>query len=171
MTFPDARWGSETSRFRDPLVSLSCTRPGSWLIRKLTPLDRRLLLRSHGRYTVLGPFALPTMLLTTTGARSGLPRTTPLLFGRDGDSIIVVGSNFGQDHHPAWTGNLRAHPRAVVTIGGRALPVVAEQLGGEEAESAYRKMMELARTYAEYRSRTERDIRVFRLTEVTAPAA
>lgn len=171
-SFPDVRWGSETAPFRRPLISLSATRPGSWLIRKLTPLDRRLLLRSHGRYTVLGPFGLPTLLLTTTGARSGLPRTTPLLFSRDGDSIVVVGSNFGQAHHPAWSGNLRAHPEAVVTIGGRAIPVLAEQLHGEEAEAAYRRMVELARTYAEYRSRTDRDIRVFRLSvkpqEVTA---
>jgi deazaflavin-dependent oxidoreductase (nitroreductase family) len=117
--FPDVRWGSESARLRKPLLAFSASRAGSWVIRKLTPLDRRLLMRSRGRYTVLGPFAAPTMLLTTTGAKSGLPRTQPLLFARQGDSIVVVGSNFGQAHHPAWTGNLIATPRAVVTIARR----------------------------------------------------
>lgn len=164
MSFPDVRWGSETSRLRGPLVAFSCSRPGSWLIRTLTPLDRRLLQRSRGRYTVLGPLGSPVLLLTTTGAKSGLPRTTPLICGRDGDDLIVVGSNFGQQHHPLWTTNLLAEPRCVVTIGGQDTPAVARLLEGEEAEQAYRVMTELARTYAEYRSRTDRAIRVFRLT-------
>jgi len=167
VTFPDVRWGSETSRLRRPMVAFACTRPGSWVIKKLTPVDRRLLIRSNGRLTVLGPLGAPTMLLTTTGAKSGLPRTTPLLYVRDGDDLIVVGSNFGQAHHPAWSGNLRADPHAVVTIGGQAVPAVAEQLSGEEAEGAFQRMVELARNYGEYRSRTDREIRVFRLREAT----
>lgn len=165
MTFPDVRWGSETSPLRRPLIAFASTRPGSWVIRKLTPVDRRLLMRSQGRYTVLGPLGAPTMLLTTTGVKSGLPRTTPLLYTREGDDLIVVGSNFGQERHPAWSGNLRANPHAVVTIGGQAIPAVAEQLQGEEAEAAFERFVALARNYAEYRSRTDRQIRVFRLSE------
>jgi deazaflavin-dependent oxidoreductase (nitroreductase family) len=168
-TFPDVRWGSESARLRKPLVAFSASRPGSWVIRTLTPLDRRLLMRSRGRYTVLGPFAAPTMLLTTTGAKSGLPRTQPLLFGRQGDSIVVVGSNFGQAHHPAWTGNLIKTPRAVVTIGGKDIPVDAELLSGAEAEEAYTVMTDLARNYTAYRSRTDRQIRVFRLKAAPTP--
>jgi deazaflavin-dependent oxidoreductase (nitroreductase family) len=114
----------------------------------------------------MGPTGAPVLLLTTTGIRSGLPRTTPLVFGRDGESVLVVGSNFGRDTHPAWTGNLLAEPQAVVTIGGQDIPVTAELLAGEEAEAAYRTMIELARTYREYQSRTDRAIRVFRLTAV-----
>ena len=168
-TFPDVRWGSESARLRKPLLAFSASKPGSWLIRTLTPIDRRLLMRSRGRYTVLGPFAAPTMLLTTTGAKSGLPRTQPLLFGRQGDSIVVVGSNFGQAHHPAWTGNLITTPRAIVTIGGKDIPVDAERLAGAEAEEAYAVMTELAHTYTAYRSRTDRQIRVFRLTAAPTP--
>lgn len=130
----------------------------------MTPLDRKLLLRSRGRYTMLGPIGAPVLLLTTTGAKSGLPRTTPLVFARDGDSVLVVGSNFGQDKHPAWTGNLLKTPQAVVTLGGKDIPVRAELLTGDAAEAGYRAMTELARTYAEYRDRTDRSIRVFRLT-------
>ena len=166
MSFPDVRWGSETSRLRAPMVRFSSTKAGSWLIRTLTPVDRRLLMRSNGRYTVLGPLGSPVMLLTTTGAKSGLPRTTPLLYTRDGEDLIVVGSNFGQGHHPAWTSNLIKDPAAVVTIGGKQVPVTARLLEGEESEAGYRRMVELASTYDAYRSRTDRSIRVFRLRAV-----
>jgi deazaflavin-dependent oxidoreductase (nitroreductase family) len=145
------------------MVWFAGTRPGSWLVRTLTPLDRRLLTRSRGRYTVLGPLGAPVLLLTTTGARSGLLRTTPLLYAREGADLIVVGSNFGGPRHPSWTTNLRAHPEAVVTIGGQAVPAIAEQLEGPRAMSAYSKLEDVARTYSVYRSRTDREIRVFRL--------
>lgn len=148
------------------MIAFSCSRPGSWLIRRLTPFDRWLLQRSHGKFTALGPLGAPILLLTTTGAKSGQPRTTPLLYARDGDDLIVAGSNFGQQHHPAWSGNLLAHPEAVVTIGGQEVPAVAELLTGEDADRGYRLMIEAARTYAEYRNRTARQIRVFRLRAV-----
>jgi deazaflavin-dependent oxidoreductase (nitroreductase family) len=167
MTFPDVRWGSESSPLRGPVVAFASTRVGSWLVRSLTPLDRRILQRSHGRYTALGPLGAPVLLLTTRGARSGQPRTTPLLYARDGEDLIVVGSNFGQEHHPAWTGNLLADPHAVVTIGGTDVPAVATLLEGEEAAAAYARMVEVARTYDAYRSRTDRRIRVFRLAADT----
>jgi deazaflavin-dependent oxidoreductase (nitroreductase family) len=128
------------------------------------PLDRRILIRSNGRKTVLGPIGAPVMLLETIGRKSGQPRTSPLLFARDGDSIVVVGSNFGQAHHPAWTGNLIAHPAAVTVVGGQRIPVTATLLEGAEAESAYQKMVEVTAVYSSYRGRTDRQIRVFRLT-------
>lgn len=163
-SFPDVRWGSETSPLRRPLIRFAGTRFGSWSIKTLTPVDRWILTRSHGRYTVLGPVGAPVLLLTTTGAKSGQPRTTPLIYLRDGDSLIVVGSNFGGERHPAWSGNLLAEPKAVVAIGGRRVPVVAQLLVGQQATEAFDKMVEVADTYARYRSRTDRDIRVFRLT-------
>ena len=168
--FPDVRWGSETSWLRRPAVAFSSTQFGSWLVRKLTPLDRRLLQRSRGRRTILGPMGTPVLLLTTTGNKSGQPRTTPLLYERDGDDLIVVGSNFGQHHHPAWTDNLLADSHATVTIGGIDVPATATLLDGAERESAYSRMVALARTYQVYRSRTDREIRVFRLSAVARAA-
>lgn len=162
--FPDVRWGSDSSRLKGPLVAFSITRLGSWLIKTATPLDRKVLIRSRGRFTVLGPIGAPLLLLTTTGVKSGLPRTTPLIFARDGDSLVVVGSNFGQAHHPAWTGNLLAHPSATVTLAGKDIPVMTTLLVGQEAEAAYQLLIDLTRTYDAYRSRTDREIRVFRLT-------
>jgi deazaflavin-dependent oxidoreductase (nitroreductase family) len=165
-SFPDVRWGSDTSPLRRPGIWLVGTRPGSWLVKRITPLDRRILIRSRGRYTALGPIGAPLLLLTTTGARSGQPRTTPLAYVRDGDDLIVVGSNFGGENHPAWSGNLLAHPEGVVTIGGQPVQVVAQLMTGADAAAAYRKMIDLADTYDKYRSRTDRDIRVFRLIAI-----
>ena len=165
--FPDVRWGSESSRLRKPATAFASTRAGSWLVRTLTPLDRRILTRTRGKYTVLGPIGAPTLLLTTTGAKSGQPRTSPLLYCRDGDRLLVIGSNFGQAHHPAWTANLRAHPDAVVTIGGVDVPVVAQQLAGDERQRAIDGFIAMTGVYAAYLKRTDRDIRVFALERVT----
>jgi len=161
--FPDVRWGSEDSRLRRPVVWFGSTHVGSWVVRTLTPLDRFVIERSRGRYTALGPLGAPIMLLTTTGAVTGQARTTPLLFARDGDDILVAGSNFGQEHHPAWSKNLLVHADALVTIGGTAVPVTAELLTGDEARVGFDKMIDVVPVYAEYRNRTDRAICVFRL--------
>ena len=167
---PDARWGSADSALSRVGQAFASTKPGSWTIRKLMPLDRKVLLRTGGRRTLLGPIGAPTLLLETTGRKSGLKRISPLLFARDDDgrSVIVVGSNFGQQHHPAWTGNLIADPRAVVKAGGRDVPVRAVLLEGDEAEAGYQRMVEVTRVYDVYRGRTDRKIRVFRLTPTGA---
>jgi deazaflavin-dependent oxidoreductase (nitroreductase family) len=168
--FPDVRWGSDSSRLRKPASAFAASKPGSWLVRTLTPVDRRLITRTRGRYTVLGPIGAPTLLLTTTGAKSGLPRVSPLLYCRDGARLLVIGSNFGQPHHPAWTGNLRANPAATVTIGGVDVPVLARQLDGDERQRAIDAFIELTRVYATYLQRTDRELRVFALEAVPTPA-
>jgi len=161
---PDVRWGSSEGLLARVASRFASTRLGSWSVRSLMPLDRRLLLRTNGRRTVLGPLGAPILILETTGRRSGEPRLSPLLFARDGAGVIVVGSNFGQAHHPAWTGNLLAKPTAVVIAAGRRIPVTAALLEGDEAESAYQKLVDITPVYAAYRGRTDRQIRVFRLT-------
>ncbi|HET6166582.1 MAG TPA: nitroreductase/quinone reductase family protein [Marmoricola sp.] len=164
---PDVRWGKPDSAVSRLGARFASTRFGSWTVRSLMPLDRKVLVRSEGRRTVLGPIGAPTLLLETTGRKSGQPRVSPLLYARDGSSVIVVGSNFGQQHHPAWTANLIADPRAVVIAGGRRIPVTATLLGGGDAEAAYQLMVDIASTYAAYKGRTDRTIRVFRLTPVS----
>jgi deazaflavin-dependent oxidoreductase (nitroreductase family) len=161
---PDYRWGRPGSALSRVGLAFGATRVGSLTIRKLMPLDRRILVRTRGRKTLLGPLGLPTLVLETTGRKSGQPRLSPLLYARDRDAVIVVGSNFGQQTHPAWTGNLIAQPQATVISGGTEVPVVAELLTGEEAEAGWRKMVDIAHVYAVYKTRTDRDIRVFRLT-------
>jgi deazaflavin-dependent oxidoreductase (nitroreductase family) len=161
---PDARWGSSDGSLARFASRFASTRPGSWTVRKLMPLDRRVLLRTDGRRTLLGPIGAPSLLLETLGRKSGQPRISPLLFARDRDSVIVVGSNFGQEHHPAWTGNLIAHPDAVAVVGGQRIPVTATLLEGDAAEAAYQEMVAITAVYSTYRGRTDRQIRVFRLT-------
>lgn len=161
---PDEAWGNSDGLLARVATRFASTKPGSWTVRTLMPLDRRIMLRSDGRRTILGPVGAPTMLLETIGRKSGQPRISPLLFARDGGTVIVVGSNFGQEHHPAWTGNLLANPAAVAIVRGRRFDVRAEHLAGDEAEAAYQLMVGVASTYASYRGRTDREIRVFRLT-------
>lgn len=161
---PDEAWGNSDGLLARVAMRFASTQPGSWTVRTLMPLDRRLMLRSDGRRTILGPIGAPTMLLETIGRKSGQPRINPLLFARDGGSLVVVGSNFGQEHHPAWTGNLLANPDAVAIVRGQRFAVRGERLEGDQAEAAYQLMVSIASTYASYRGRTDREIRVFRLT-------
>ena len=82
--------------------------------RLLVPVDRLVGRLTRGRLVALG--MVPSLLLTTTGRRTGLRRTVPLIYARDGDAYVVTGSNYGQAHAPAWALNLLADPAAVVTV-------------------------------------------------------
>lgn len=161
--FPDGRWGSASSPLTPLLHRFASSQLGSATIRRLVPLDAKVLTRSKGRATVLGPFGSPMLLLTTTGVRSGLARTTPLVYLPRGDGLVVVGSNFGQAHHPAWVGNLAAHPDASVVIRGQEFAVTATELLDEDRDAAFEAFETLARPYRAYAARTTRTIRVFTL--------
>src|SRR4051794_13724236 len=133
--------------------------------RGLAPLDRRLYQLTDGRWSVLGRHQLPSLLITTTGRKSGLPRTQPLLYATDGDGYVVVGSNWGQAHHPAWSANLLAHPTARVTLGAREFDVHASLITGAERDRLWQLVLRIWPGYAAYAERTEgRQIRIFRLT-------
>ena len=162
--FPDVRWGRSDTPIARAAQRAVSTSMGSRLVRSVVPLDRWVLTRTHGRFTALGPFGSPLLLLTTTGARSGLARTTPLVYLLDGDRILLAGSNFGQQHHPAWSTNLIAHPHASVTIAGTTYPVAAELLEGEERRRGWEAFEEAARPYQVYGDRTDRTFRVFALS-------
>ncbi|MEU1425750.1 nitroreductase/quinone reductase family protein [Nocardia sp. NPDC005746] len=163
--FPERIWGSRTNLLSRLASPFAATKLGSLVIRKLTPLDRRVLERSGGKYTVLGPIGAPVILLTTVGRKSGAPRTTPLLYVHDGDTLYVIGSNFGQDHHPAWTANLLANPAAEVAIAGQHLPVTAALVTDEDRRRViFERFEETTEAYTAYRNRTARDLRIFALT-------
>jgi deazaflavin-dependent oxidoreductase (nitroreductase family) len=118
--------------------------------------------RTDGRFTLFGPTSLPASLLTTTGRKSGQPRSTPLSYLREGDRLLLLGSNFGQQTHPAWTTNLLADPQATVAIAGRGIPVTATLLTDAERGRALDKFFEYP-MYRAYRRRTDRALRVFAL--------
>lgn len=128
----------------------------------LVPADRLVGRLTRGRVVALG--LAPSLLLTTTGRRSGQPRTTPLLYARDGESFVVIGSNWGQADHPAWSGNLLANPNAAVNAGGREIPVTATLAAGPERERLRRLLLQVWPAYATYERRAQgRDLRIFRL--------
>ncbi|MFC9994502.1 nitroreductase family deazaflavin-dependent oxidoreductase [Nocardia sp. NPDC127526] len=163
--FPDRIWGSRTNLLSRLASPFAATTFGSLVIRKLTPLDRRVLERTNGKYTVLGPIGAPVVLLTTVGRKSGQPRTSPLLYVHGGDVLYVIGSNFGQAKHPAWTGNLLATPAAEVTIAGQRIPVTATLVEDEERKrEIFARFEETTEAYTAYKNRTTRDLRIFALT-------
>lgn len=115
----------------------------------------------------LGLRELPSMLLTTTGRRTGQPRTQPLLYAPDGDGYVVIGSNWGQQRQPAWALNLVADPRASVAVGGRRLAVRAHLATGAERERLLALLLAMWPAYETYRQRAgARELMVFRLTPV-----
>jgi deazaflavin-dependent oxidoreductase (nitroreductase family) len=149
---------------RRPMLPLLGTRPVAKTLRWVLPLtDRFVVWASRGRRTFT-ELVMPTLVLTTTGRRSGEPREQPLLYLPEDDRFVVVGSNFGQRHHPAWTHNLLASPEASVRIGGTTSQVRAELVTGEERERLYRRFEELSPNYPLYRRWCgDREIRVFLL--------
>lgn len=131
--------------------------------RRLVPLDRFVGRATRGRVVALG--MAPSLMITTTGRRSGQPRRNPLLYVRDGDGYVVVGSNWGQRHLPAWVFNLRHTPAAVLTVGGRDVPVTAAEVTGDEYARLWRKLTAVWPGYEAYRERAGgRDLPVFVLT-------
>ncbi|MCU1454571.1 MAG: hypothetical protein JWN46_2717 [Acidimicrobiales bacterium] len=134
--------------------------------RIVPPVDRFLHRLTKGR--LLSSQALvPSLVLTTTGRRSGRPREVPLACLPEPDgSFLVVGSNFGREHHPAWTSNLIEHPLARVSWRRRELPVAAHLLDDEEKAAAWPRLLQVWPTYDRYVERSGRDLRVFRLVPV-----
>jgi deazaflavin-dependent oxidoreductase (nitroreductase family) len=86
---------------------------------------------------------IPELLLTTTGRRSGQRRATPVLYLRDGDWYVVVASNYGRQHHPAWSSNLLANPQATIQIGTRRESVTARRASPEEFERYWPRLVEM----------------------------
>jgi deazaflavin-dependent oxidoreductase (nitroreductase family) len=128
-------------------------------------LDRAVHRITRGR-VLLSAQLLPGLVLTSTGAKSGLPRRTPLacMPVDDGRTWILIGSNFGRDSHPAWTANLLAHPEATVSWKGQDIDVTAVLLTGEERAAVWKAALAFWPPYAAYQARVEREIRLFRIT-------
>jgi deazaflavin-dependent oxidoreductase (nitroreductase family) len=118
--------------------------------------------RGRGGYTRGGVQAL---VLETTGARTGEPRTAMLGYLEESDdSWLVMASLAGASRHPAWLHNLASQPEATIEFGdGRRLPVRAETLAGPELETAWQRIAVDAPEYARYRTKTDREIPVVRL--------
>jgi deazaflavin-dependent oxidoreductase (nitroreductase family) len=138
----------------------------SWFpvaFRWIVPLDTLVHKASGGRFGLTALGGVRSLLLTTTGARSGEPRTVALTCARYGGNWLVAGSNWGGTRHPAWSGNLLAHPDATLTRRGRPFPVRARLLAGPERERMWTVLAAHWPPYRVYATRAPREIRVFLL--------
>ena len=106
------------------------------------------------------------LLLTTTGAKSGEPRVSPLAYFRVDDKLLILGSFAGADFNPAWVHNLRANPSARVEIGNESSDVTARELPPAERDELFPKITAVAPGFAEYQAQTTRIIPVFELQPV-----
>jgi deazaflavin-dependent oxidoreductase (nitroreductase family) len=113
-----------------------------------------------------GPVTNDIVLLTTTGAKSGQPRLSPLAYFTVDDRMLVAGSFGGAPVDPAWVRNLRANPKAHVEVGTEAYDVVARELPSDERDALYGKVVELAPVFGEYQAKTSRVIPLFELQRV-----
>ena len=141
----------------------------SWF-RKVGPkvlprLDRTLHTLTGGR-VIVSRALVPSMVLTTIGRKSGLPRESPLACVPDevDGGWWVVGSNFGQTAHPAWTGNLIAEPKADVSYRKAHTKVVAHLLTDEQKAEVWPTLVKVWPAYDQYVESSGRNIRVFHLT-------
>lgn len=106
------------------------------------------------------------LLLTTTGAKSGRPRLSPLAYFRIDGKLLIIGSFAGADVNPAWVHNLRANPSAHVDVGTESSDVIARELPPAERDELFPKLTALAPGFAEYQAKTTRVLPVFELQPV-----
>ena len=150
-----------TRRFVRTMVA---TRMGSWCARHLLHhLDRTAFRWSRGRFTVTALVAgLPVVMLTTTGSRTGLPRSVPVLGFPMASQIAVAAGNFGSRQEPGWCLNLRKNPRATILIDGHMRAVMAEEVAGERREQVGQRAVAIYPGAREYARRAgTREIGVF----------
>ncbi|RPF19909.1 nitroreductase/quinone reductase family protein [Myceligenerans xiligouense] len=127
--------------------------PAEWLTARL----------SRGRLQLSG-LLVPSLVLHTTGARSGEARDTYLMYTPDGRGrAIVAGTSFAQQRHPGWTYNLLAHPEASITVHGRHMPVRATLIEDDERDAVWELLESQWPGYRNYERESGRVVRLFRL--------
>lgn len=128
------------------------------------PLDKLVYRATRERTTLTTMLSgLDLIMLTTTGAKTGKPRTLPLFALRDGPRWIVIASNYGRTRHPAWYGNLRAQPRAEVKFAGDTQRVEARELSGADRDRFYERATEFSPNFSSYPDWAKREIPVLAL--------
>src|SRR6202034_4273196 len=113
-----------------------------------------------------GKGMVPTLLLTTTGRKSGRVLTLPLIFGRSGANYVVVASKGGAPAHPAWYLNLQANPEVQLQVKADKFTALAHTADAEERAKLWPKMVEIYGPYAQYQAKTDRQIPVVVLKPV-----
>jgi deazaflavin-dependent oxidoreductase (nitroreductase family) len=146
----------EKSRIDRAMQAMAKSRLGGWLFINVFPvIDRWVIPVSRGRLKVA--MGQPILLLHTRGARSGEPRTTPLLYTPHGDGFVIVASKAGAEHNPGWYHNLLAHPDDVtVQIGTTRVAVYPRVAEGPERDALWQLVNDNYNGYDTYQTRAGR---------------
>ena len=151
---PGVAWFSRTLFFR---------RVGPTI---MPPLERMMVRLTKGRVQLSG-LLLPSLVLHSVGAKSGIERDVTLMYCPEptaiGEQLLITGSNFARDTHPAWTANLIANPDAAVSVHGVRIDVRAEQIADHEREAVWVTLEENWPGYRGYERTSGRILRIFRL--------
>ncbi len=155
--------------WRKPIDAITMSRFGAAMFRPTAHLlDRPLMRLTRGRLRLT--IGLPTLLLTTTGAKSGRQRTVPLLYVRHGEDVAIIGTRFGSKKHPGWYFNLKAKPEATVAIKSDRYEAWARPATIEEREQIWTQAVRIYPGYDSYLPRVGgREVPIYILARGTAP--
>jgi deazaflavin-dependent oxidoreductase (nitroreductase family) len=154
------------------IIWLSTNPVATWLIKHVaSPLDPLIFKATNGRFTSMGPPAMPMLSLTAIGCKSGEPRSVQLACIERGGDFLVVASAMGQQQHPAWRYNIEANPEVQVQIRGERFTARAQVLTDSEKEVVWQEIRQAIPQMNVYQTRTDRNIRVFRLVRAGASSA
>jgi deazaflavin-dependent oxidoreductase (nitroreductase family) len=149
----------------DFIVRVSTSKVATWLIKNVaSKLDPLIFRATGGRLTSFGPPAMPMLTLTTRGRHSGRPRLVHLACIEHAGDYLVVASAMGQAKHPGWRYNLEAHPEVEVQIRGERFVARSRVLSDDEKEQVWDDIRAAIPQLNVYEKRTDRNIRVFRLS-------
>ena len=157
------------SIYERALESFGRSAVGDWYLKRIAPrIDPPLLRLTGGRVSSVYP--VPVMLLTTTGAKSGQPRSLPLLYVPDGDGLMLIASNYGKKSHPSWYRNLAANPQVEVLAGKHSGMYVAREITEpQQRDRAWALVLDLYAGYSDYEKRAgDRNIPLIRLERARA---
>jgi deazaflavin-dependent oxidoreductase (nitroreductase family) len=161
---PEPLTYSDSNAFQRGTRRFASSGPGAWLFARLSQrIDQPVYRLTRGRHTLGSIVAgIPVVMLTTTGARSGQPRTVPVLGLPTADGLVVIASNFGQHRHPAWYHNLRANPEGEVVVDGTKRRFRAVEAEGERRERIWNHGLRIYPGWSQYERRaSHRRIAVF----------
>jgi deazaflavin-dependent oxidoreductase (nitroreductase family) len=148
------------------VAAWASSKPGTWIILHVAShFDPFLLRVTHGRCSASNLLGFSALMLTTLGAKTGLPRSTALVFIREGNRLVIVASRGGMDRHPGWYHNLKAHPEVEVLLDGCSRTYTAYEATGEERERLWVLSCENYSGYSVYQKRAgDRQIPIIVLT-------
>ena len=172
MPIPRVDPGRPPTRFKRLLMPFALSKPGLWYgINVAAKVDPKLMRLTGGRVNLLAG-ALPTVLLTVRGRKSGVERTVPLVYFSEGDDVILMASSFGRPKLPAWYHNAMAAREVTLTAGGVSERYRAAEVEGPERDALYEKAKQVYEGYGVYEEKTTgiRRVPVLRLTRVTEPS-